>query len=148
MMSLFSLTKFERFPLVVSAIVGFLLFPAVVILLVNLKGSQENLDLQNKKTVSSSQTKPIEHFLTIYQPEDNSVLENPNLTLSGKTTASSMVVIIAGETTQILEVGPTGDFSFNLTLEEGATTIEVTSFDQNGEEKNVTREVFYSAETI
>lgn len=147
-MSFPSLHKFERLPLLVSAVVAFLLLPLVVVLAVNLQDFQTNRNLQNKKTVSTSQTKLVEHFLTLDQPEDNLVAQNPNLTVSGKTTASSTVVIIAGETTQLLEVGPDGNFSFDLTLDEGATTIEVTSFDQNGEEKNVTREVFYSTEEI
>ncbi|MDP3998288.1 MAG: hypothetical protein Q8P89_01570 [bacterium] len=114
-------------------------------------GTLQNTQTVKTKTGTSRAPTPIktaEHLLTIEQPVDGAVVQDPNLVLSGKTAADSTVVIITGGETQIADIGASGNFNFNLTLPEGPTTIEVSSFAQNGEEQSASREVFYSKETF
>lgn len=148
-------SKFERFPLVFGVLTVFVIFLLAAISVLgsrNLQGAQTRQKPPNntgsKGKVVSPKVQVTTHFLNVDQPEDNFVAQTPSLTVKGKTSALATVVVVAGEETQLVESGPSGDFSLDLPLQEGVTEIEITAFAQNGEEQSVTREVFYTPEAI
>lgn len=132
--------KFTRFLLIWGGIAAFL---ALFLLLFSVSSRKIEISQVSRQIINRLPGKTA-HFLTVGQPEDNAVVQNPRLEVSGRTTAGSTVVMIAGEDTQSADVDQSGEFFFNITLSEGPASIEVTSFGQNGEEATVTREVFYS----
>ena len=131
--------KFEPTPLI------FGLGAALLLLMLTLASTKGFRIFQSLPNVQLPQVKPASHFLTIDQPEDNFITQNPNLIVKGKTSPGSTVIVMAGEEMELKETTD-GNFSFDLTLQEGAVKVEITSFDQNGEEQNVAREGFYTLE--
>lgn len=154
-MKVSSTDKFGQLPLLAGITIVFLLLalatvsvrsPRVFQSAQSVQKPQVNNGVSNKNL--NSQVPNSAHFLTVDQPEDNFVAPQPTLTVRGKTSAGSTVVVVSGDETQFTEVGSNGDFGVNINLQEGATSVEVTAFAQNGEEKNVSREVFYTTETL
>ena len=141
--------KFSKAPLLIGIVLALLILALAALSTVKLPSFQSAQTSPSQvRKVSPSPAKSAAHFLTLDQPEDNLVTQNSTLMVTGKTSVSSTVIVLAGEETQLADVGQNGTFSFSLKLQEGQTTIEVTSFDQNGEEKTISREVFYTTETI
>ncbi len=84
--------------------------------------------------------------LSLNQPEDGSLTETAEVTVSGKTQAGATVVINGPLTDEVVEAGNDGSFSSKLTLEEGANEINVTAYATDGSEKTETRTVNYTKE--
>ncbi len=86
--------------------------------------------------------------LMVNEPEDESVVENKSVTISGKTIPGSVVVIASENGENVAEPAENGDFSVNMTISEGVNIIEVVSILPTGEERRVVRTVTYSTETF
>lgn len=67
-------------------------------------------------------------FLTVDSPADKSTVSRANLLVKGRTVAGAEVFINEKETV----ADPQGNFSVNLTLEEGENSIFVTATDEAG----------------
>jgi hypothetical protein len=91
---------------------------------------------------------PLSFTLDVNNPDDESLLFDNNLTVNGKTSPKSNVVVFTDETNQLLEADGNGSFSANLTLKKGLNNINVTAFDKDGNQKIVTRIVYYSEEKL
>ena len=71
---------------------------------------------------------PQPFLLVITEPQNESVVFNPNLSLSGRTAPNS-IVSINGESTS---VDQSGNFSTTVTLEQGPNLIDVVATSENG----------------
>jgi len=78
--------------------------------------------------------------LEIINPENESSIEEEEITLEGKTTPGSVVVVIYPEGENIVEADKEGNFETEITLVGGANEIKITAYDEEGNqaEKNLT----------
>lgn len=91
---------------------------------------------------------PVSLFLEIANPEDEILVYEDNLLVSGKTGPDATVIISTNESDSGLLSGKDGQFSKVLSLSRGANTIEITAYDSEGNSKTVTKSVYYSEEKI
>ncbi len=76
----------------------------------------------------SSEKKADEIFLTITQPIDKTTITSPNLVISGKTVANAEVSI----NDQTIPANANGDFSAQVSLEEGDNYFYIVANDADG----------------
>jgi len=102
---------------------------------------------QETPSPTSSPTPKAEGLqLTILRPENNSILSDKNVEISGKTEANATVVIQYDKGETILVSDDNGSFSYTAELIPGANTITMTAFNNNGESVEKTINVVYSTE--
>lgn len=87
---------------------------------------------------------PVSLFLEVSNPEDDTLVYDDNIIISGKTSPDLAVIITTNNTQAGLQSGKDGEFSKVLSLSPGVNLIEVTAFDAEGNTKSVTKSVFYS----
>lgn len=90
---------------------------------------------------------PVSLFLEISSPEDDILVNDPNLVISGSTGPNIAVIISNNQTDTALQSGKNGDFSKVFTLTPGANTIEIHAFDEEGNSKSATKSVYYEEKT-
>lgn len=86
--------------------------------------------------------------LELEQPDENVLLFEPSVVVSGKTGPSLEVLIYSDTQNTIIKSRPDGSFSTVLNLAEGINQIMVSAFDATGDSKYDTRTVYYSKEKI
>ena len=138
--------KTEKIVLSFIAILGGLLVAGIIFYI-----------YQTTRTIPSSKIKPIEIniptstpkpsiSLSIITPNDESVVNNKTLTISGKSAPDATIVIISENFEQVISPALSGDFSTTVNLGNGSNVIEITAIASNGEEAKITRTVTYSLE--
>jgi hypothetical protein len=84
---------------------------------------------------------PSGFYLLILSPNDNSVVDNLEVPVSGMT-APSAIVTVNGVLASVEE---DGSFTTTIVVEEGPNLIEVIATDPNGEERSAVLAVVYFA---
>ncbi len=102
----------------------------------------------NPFTYGPVTSKPKSFTLDLAQPEDEALLYQSSILLSGKTSPHFQVLISTNEDDQVIEAKSDGSFSATLNLDEGVNNIKVTVFDSTGDTKKVERLVYYSKEKL
>lgn len=103
--------------------------------------------LQNPMTVSNYQPVTLERVsltLDLSSPDDNSLVFDNNLLVSGKTTSSAMILITLNDSNQLISSGNQGDFSLTIKLLPGGNELIVSAFDNLGNYKSEQRTIYYS----
>ncbi len=120
---------------VAAIIVGIILGTLVAVSLWLFKNNKISLNLKPnaaKVTITPQPQKtPQNFFLTLTQPQDQAVVNDPKISLVGKTAGFSRVIISQNEQDLIIKADNNGSFTANLTLDEGDNEITVTSFGPN-----------------
>lgn len=91
---------------------------------------------------------PIGLILNLDSPDDNLLVNSPNLLVQGKTLANIVVILSQNKEDLILQSSLAGDFSTTITLAEGVNQFNVAVFDDKGNSKIEGRTIFYSKEKI
>lgn len=91
---------------------------------------------------------PQEFSLMITSPEDESISDKEKIEVAGKTAPGVTVVILYQEGEKIIQADSQGNFSSEITLVGGANQIEITAYDQDGNEVSKTINVVYSTAEI
>lgn len=86
--------------------------------------------------------------LDLDHPEDNSLIFQDSIIVSGQTSPSKEVLIFTESRDLILTSKKDGSFSTVLNLDEGVNHIVVAVFDAKGETKSAEITVYYSEEKI
>lgn len=86
--------------------------------------------------------------LDLSQPDQDSLLYSSSISVSGKTTPTTEVLISTESNDLVIKSKPDGSFSTILDLDEGVNRISVTAFDASGNAKSEERTVYYSKEKI
>lgn len=86
--------------------------------------------------------------LEVTDPADDSLVFKSNLLLSGKTLPNLKILISSDQKDQVTTSSADGSFSSSLTLNSGPNKISITVFSATGEEKTVTKNVYFSNESI
>ncbi len=93
-------------------------------------------------------TPPSSVFLAVDSPKDEDVVDNKSLTVSGKTVPDAVIIITTAIADATITPATNGNFTTNITLDDGTNQIEITAIAPNGDETRVTRSVTYSTENF
>lgn len=99
-----------------------------------------------EKEIPASETVAEAFNLTLSQPENDALVETNQVTVTGKTSKGTTVVVNGPLKDEIVTARNDGSFSVTMTLEEGVNEIIVTAYDKTGTEKSETRTVNYTKE--
>jgi len=102
----------------------------------------------NQKKVSTSPTPTPKSslYLAITQPNDEQVVSNKIITLSGQTVPDGTIIIITKSGQEVIKPTGMGAFTTTLTLEDGENQIRVIVYGTNGEAVAAQRTITYSTE--
>jgi len=84
---------------------------------------------------------PVPIFLTLNSPIDGDSALNGEILVSGKTLPGATIAIYTANDEVLVDVNEEGAFEETIILEPGASTLTVTAFDTNGEEKSVSVDI-------
>lgn len=93
-------------------------------------------------------TKPLSLALEVDQPEDNSLVFQSSIVISGTTSANSTVLISNDMQDVVVTPKFNGSYSTVINLKEGVNQISVYAFDKTGDQRSKSLTVFYSKEKI
>lgn len=82
--------------------------------------------------------------LSIDKPEDESVVDEEKILLSGKTDSQAILAIFTEKGELIIEADEEGKFETEIDLIEGANEITVLAFDEEGNEASQSMTIVYS----
>lgn len=82
------------------------------------------------------------------QPDDDALVFDPQIIVSGKTGSNLQVLISTDSSDLVVKSDPSGKFSTVLGLDNGPNNIKVVVFDQSGDSRSTERNVYYSKEKI
>ena len=86
--------------------------------------------------------------LSITTPEENLIVDQENLIVSGNTNPTSFVVIFVNNKENITTADETGNFSLEVILDEGGNYIEIHSLDEDGNSIIKERSVIFDADYL
>lgn len=86
--------------------------------------------------------------LEVNNPEDDSLVFDKNLVISGKTMPGAVLIVTINGADLGFESNKKGDFSKIVTLTTGANNLTITAIDSRGGSKTVEKGVYYSEEKI
>ena len=91
---------------------------------------------------NESSTEPeVNGLVTIYNPIDESIIEDNSTTVTGKTIAEAFVIIFVNDDPIITQADETGNFSKEVNLNDLANIIRVHAIDEDGQDYVVERTV-------
>lgn len=132
----------------VAAFIGLLVASVAFYLYQGASGSKID-KIKTVATDSAPTNKPQSSTsLTVTSPQDESVVSNKTITISGKTLPDATIVILTGSDEQVVTPASNGDFSVTATISDGENLIEVTAIEPNGQQSIVTKTITYSTETF
>ena len=107
------------------------------------KGSVQSATTQTSPTPSLSITASNAQPLTVDSPEDQAIVGTETLTVSGKATKGTIVVVAGMVDEAVITASDTNTFSAKVTLKEGINDISVTNIvDPTPSNKHFT--IFYT----
>ncbi len=122
--------------------------------LIYFKGPNLFLGFQNNNASPSLSkggpiTKPPATFaLNLDSPDNNLLVFNKNLIISGNTNPNASVLISTLSNDSVITSKPDGTFSTDLTLDPGENNLKVVVFDKNGDSRSQERTIYYSKDKI
>jgi Glucodextranase, domain B len=97
-------------------------------------------------TKPSPTVAPLGVYLNVDSPQDESVVGDKVLSISGKTVPGATVVILTSSSHQVVQPSQQGDFSTTINLDDGENLIRIISFGPDGLSTTVERTVTFSTE--
>ena len=113
--------------------------------------SGRTISTSNQVTINAPTPTPTPRstvYLTLENPDDESLSDSKTLMINGKTTPGATVIIYTDSAQQVLQPTSLGDFSTTLTLENGQNLIKMTAILPTGETTTIQRTVTYTTETF
>lgn len=92
--------------------------------------------------------KPKTILIDLDQPDEDSLVYDPSILISGKTTPNTDILIMSDSEDLIVRSKADGNFSISLDLSEGVNKISALVFETNGEARLTERQIFYSKEKL
>lgn len=121
-----------------------LAFLAGIYYIVNVKG----IETDKLKSYNPVTTTPKSFNLEINNPDDDILIPDKSIIVSGTTTPGSTIIVTLENTNIGLEANSKGEFSTLISLVSGVNEINITAFDALGNSKSDTRTVYQSEEKI
>ena len=91
---------------------------------------------------------PVSLFLEISSPEDDILVSDGNLVISGKSGPNATIIISGKDNDAGLQSDKNGEFSKVFPLSPGPNTIEIIAFDSEGNTKSAIKSVYYTDQII
>ena len=88
------------------------------------------------------------NFLSIETPQDEQVFSKRVITVTGKTTKNSTIIVSTEDGDDVVSSAANGDFTLTETIPDNTSLLHITAIFPNGEEKKVTRTVTFSTENF
>jgi hypothetical protein len=95
-------------------------------------------------TITPTPTEKPKIYLVILNPQNEEVVNNKTLTISGKTSPNATVIIITKSDQQVFQPSSQGDFSTTITLNNDQNLINIQAILPGGESYAIQRTVTYS----
>lgn len=86
--------------------------------------------------------------LAVYNPEDESVVDDSTIKVTGKTEVKDYVVIYVNDKPYITQADETGNFSQEVELDQLSNIITVHSLNEDGEKYELTKTVIVHPEPL
>lgn len=86
--------------------------------------------------------------LSVDSPQDEEVVDNKSVTVSGKTTPGAVLIVSTNSNDDTITPASNGNFSTTVTINDGPNQIEITAVAPNGESTKVIRTVTFSTENF
>jgi len=137
--------------IIVAIIIGVLvgaIAAVAVFFLPNLLSKKEAPNPETKETTIVSPSPAASLFLTLENPQDQAIFAENEISVSGRTIPTGLVVIVSAVDEKAVEADQSGYFETKISLEEGANEISITAYNQENEEKTEAVTVFYTEEEI
>lgn len=93
-------------------------------------------------------TTPISFNLDLNNPDEDSLVFDKSIVISGKTSPQASVIVSVDDKDTALQSNSNGDFSKVVVLSSGLNRVRVDAFDSQGNTKEVTRLVYFSEEKL
>jgi hypothetical protein len=93
-------------------------------------------------------SKPVSFELQINSPDDETISFDRTILISGKTTPQAVVIISTPSQDQIADANLLGGFSKEISLDPGLNVLYISSFDLQGNSKQIKKTIYYSAEKL
>ena len=91
---------------------------------------------------------PVSFDLQVTNPDDQSLLFDKSLLVSGKTSSKAKIIISDdGDDTEV-DADQDGNFSQSITLDSGLNHLVIAAFADNGDSKQVVRTIYYSQDQL
>lgn len=132
------------FSQILLLIVG-LIFIGSLYYLLNLQYPIHNESYAKGGPVTSA---PVSLNLEVSEPDDNVLSFLSSIIISGKTAPDATVLISTGDSDKVIVPKKDGSFSTVLNLNEGVNSITIVTFDKTGDQRSITKTVYYSKEKI
>ncbi len=137
---------------IIASLVGFVLGSVTAILVINLPNIV-NKNLQTPITTDSLTPTPnsiskISPLLSIESPADESIVLTKSVEILGKATEGTLLVLDTELDNNVQVASGSGNFSFPVTLKEGANSYVLTAYNENGEGESKTLTLFYTSEKL
>lgn len=121
--------------------------------LIFLGGLHYFLNMQNgnlKKYASRGPvtSAPVLLNLEITNPDDNILTFNSPYQISGQTIPKAYVLISSLEKDQLVQAESNGTFAVSFPLTEGVNELIIIASDQKGDQRSLTRSMYYSKEKL
>lgn len=109
------------------------------------------VDTPQEKTVMGVKKQPSPtpanaNYLVVEKPEDESVSDKRTVTVSGKATPNSTIIVSTETADQVVKPSDNGDFSLSQSIENGVNLVHVTAVFPDGQEQTVIKSVTATTE--
>jgi hypothetical protein len=91
---------------------------------------------------------PTTLILDLSEPDDGMLVFDKTLTISGTTLPNLSVLISSDSGDNVVVAKPNGSFSTDFPLTLGINNITITAFDKTGNQKQLTRTIYYNKDQI
>lgn len=131
----------------VISMISILVIGLIFLLGLNFYLNKDNhtINLNNWATLTSA---PVSFDLNIDSPDDESLVFDKSLLVSGKTSANTPILISSDSSDWAIQSDSSGNFSQTITLIAGLNRLTITAYDSNGNSKVIQRTVYYSENKI
>jgi hypothetical protein len=136
---------------IVLVVIALLIGALIAIIVFFIFQSTRKINPSEVKTITIDQPSPSPSsnlFLTIDSPQDEIVVDERNLKISGKTIPEAKIIIITSNTQETATPSKDGSFSTDINLVNDENIIKIVSMAPNGETVKVTKVVSYSTENF
>ncbi|MBL7158882.1 hypothetical protein ISS85_00185 [Candidatus Microgenomates bacterium] len=115
------------------------------------KNPSSQTETEKTETTNEEELMPIlsaESSLTLENPQSESIFSEDKITVSGKTRANALLVVISPVDEKAIEADDKGNFETEISLEEGDNEITITVYTDDNQEETKSVTVYYSEEEI
>ncbi len=110
------------------------------------KPNQETEELEVSPSLETEEN--IDSNLSLHSPEDETIVNEPLITIAGTTIANSYVVVFINDEELITNADKSGHFSVEGELEIGSNIVEVHAIDEDGQTMVKERTVIYTTKPL